>query len=55
MIVLVFAGERFIPEYIDSLDRSEFALHPEWKWQNGIIGGTVRSGRMITITGSSDY
>lgn len=55
MIVLIFAGELFIPEYEDSLDKSTFALHPEWKWNNGVVGGTVRSGRMITIRGSSDY
>lgn len=55
MIVLIFAGELFIPEYVDSLDKSEFALNPEWKWHNGIVGSTVRSGRMITIRGGDDY
>lgn len=55
MMVLIFAGELIIPEYEDSLDKSDFALHPEWKWHNGVVGGTVRSGRMITIKGSTDY
>jgi hypothetical protein len=52
MIVLIFAGEHIIPEYADSLDHSVFATNPDWKWHNGKIGGTVRSGRMITIGGS---
>jgi Ca2+ transporting ATPase len=55
LVILVFWGERFIPEFVDSYDTSVFAGHPEWKWHNGIVGGTVRSGRMTTIGGSYDY
>jgi Ca2+ transporting ATPase len=55
MIVFVFFGEHFIPEYADSYDSSIFLNHPSWKWSNGVIGGTVRSGRMITIMGDDDY
>lgn len=55
MTVLIFAGERFIPEEVDSYDTTLFSAHPEWKWYNGVIGGTVRSGRLITISGDDDY
>jgi Ca2+ transporting ATPase len=55
MVVLVFAGERFIPEGSDSYDTTVFNGRPEWKWHNGVVGGTIRSGRLITITGGDDY
>jgi len=55
MMILVFAGEQFIPEYVDKLDSTIFAGHPEWKWHNGIVGGTVRSGRIHFINGEHDY
>ena len=55
MTVLLFAGETFIPEYRDSYDSSTFSAHPEWKWHNGKIYGTVRSGRLITMSGAYDY
>ena len=55
MIVLVFAGDSFIPEYVDSYDTTIFAAHPEYKWKDGIIGGTVRSGRFKHINGDDDY
>lgn len=55
LVILVFWGETFIPEYVDAYDTSVFAGHPEWKWHNGIVGGTVRSGRMITVGGNYDY
>jgi Ca2+ transporting ATPase len=32
IMILVFAGERFIPEYIDSYDTGIFAGKPEFKW-----------------------
>jgi Ca2+ transporting ATPase len=51
MMVLVFAGEKFIPEYVDSYDTTKFALNPEYKWHDGVIGGTVRSGRFKLVTG----
>jgi Ca2+ transporting ATPase len=51
MFILIFAGELFIPESVDSLDYGVFFNHPSWKWRNGVIGGTVRSGRSITIGG----
>ena len=55
LVVLVFWGELFIPEYADSLDTSDFAANPEWKWHDGVVGGTIRSGRLITLSGESDY
>jgi P-type Ca2+ transporter type 2B len=55
LLVLIFYGEQFIPEYTDSYDSSIFALHPEYKWLNGVVGGTVRSGRFYTVTGGDDY
>lgn len=56
VMVLTFAGETFIPEYVGLIDKEEFAGHPEYKFRNGIIeGGTVRSGRMNFINGDVDY
>ena len=55
IMVLVFAGEKFIPESTDSYDTGIFAAHPEYKWHNGVVGGTVRSGRFKFVNGSSDY
>ncbi len=54
-MILVFAGEEFIPEYEDSYDTTIFAAHPEYKWEDGIIGGTVRSGRFKFVNGEKDY
>ena len=55
--VIIFSGENFIPEYLDSEDSvsGAFGANPSWKWHNGIVGGTVRSGRMISINGNADY
>lgn len=53
--ILIFWGELFIPEAVDSYDSSFFATNPEWKWHNGVIGGTVCSGRSVTISGQADY
>jgi Ca2+ transporting ATPase len=55
MIILIFWGELIIPEYVDSYDSSIFAQDPSLKWYNGIVGGTVRSGRFHTIQGGDDY
>lgn len=55
LLILVFFGENFIPEYVDSYDSTTFAANPAWKWHQGIIGGTVRSGRMVTVSGEYDY
>jgi Ca2+ transporting ATPase len=55
MIILIFWGELFIPEYSDSYDSTIFAANPSEKWYNGIVGGTVRSGRFHTIVGGDDY
>ena len=51
MMILVFAGEKLIPEYEDKYDTTIFAGHPEQKWHDGIIGGTVRSGRFRMVNG----
>lgn len=55
ILTLVFCGEQFIPEYTDTYDSSIFAAHPENKWFNGVVGGTVRSGRFYTVSGQDDY
>jgi Ca2+ transporting ATPase len=55
MVIIVFWGENFIPEYSDSYDTGIFANHPEYKWLNGVVGGTVCSGRFYQINGNSDY
>lgn len=55
MMVLVFAGELIIPEYVDKLDSTTFAGRPEYKWHDGIVGGTVRSGRLKLVNGDPDY
>lgn len=56
MMILIFMGETFIPEETDSLDsQTLFITHPEYKWHNGVIGGTVCSGRFHTISGGEDY
>lgn len=55
LMVLTFMGEYLIPEYEDSLDTGVFAGHPEYKWLNGVVGGTVRSGRKYMVNGDSDY
>ena len=55
MIILIFWGELIIPEYVDSYDSTIFAQDPSHKWYNGIVGGTVRSGRFQTIQGGDDY
>jgi Ca2+ transporting ATPase len=55
IITLVFLGDQFIPEYPGSYDTTVFAGHPEYKWLNGVVGGTVRSGRFYTIKGDKDY
>lgn len=55
LLVLIFAGEYIIPEYEDSLDRTTFLNNPEYKWHDGVIGGTVRSGRLKQVNGDSDY
>lgn len=45
-MILIFNGEKFIPEYSDSLDSDPLYMkNPDYKWHNGVIGGTVRSGR----------
>lgn len=51
MMVLIFAGERFIPEYMDSSDTGVFAGHPEYKWN----GEFVRSGRFYHVNGDEDF
>ncbi|CAM5999057.1 unnamed protein product, partial [Sphagnum balticum] len=52
LLILLFLGEQVIPEYADSYDTTVFLGHPEYKWHNGVVGGTVRSGRFITIAGA---
>lgn len=57
LVVLIFFGERFIPEELDALDDQQiYKDNPSYKWYNGVIeGGTVCSGRFYTISGDDDY
>lgn len=52
-MVLVFAGEHFIPEFSDSYEDDVFANHLDWKYKDGVNGegATVRSGRLKYING----
>ena len=54
-MVLIFIGDQFIPEYPGSYDQSTYLNHPEYKYTNGIVGGTIRSGRYYFINGDHDY
>lgn len=51
MIILVFLGERFIPEYEDAFDFTP-GFKPEYKYS---APGTIRSGRSIFYDGTPDY
>lgn len=53
MLVLVFEGEKFIPEYPGRFDDTIFKDHPEYKYSDN--GHTVRSGRLQQINGANDY
>lgn len=56
MIAIIFFGEKFIPEYVDDLDQNPlYIANPSFKWYQGIVGGTVCSGRFYWINGDSDY
>jgi Ca2+ transporting ATPase len=55
IITLVFTAERYIPESVDAFDSTVFLNQAGYKWHNGIVGGTIRSGRMKYIDGSWDY
>lgn len=56
MIVVIFFGELFIPEYEDSLDQDPiYMANRSFKWYQGIVGGTVCSGRFYWINGNPDY
>jgi len=56
MCILIFIGPEFIPEDIDDVDsRSVYRMNPHYKWHNGVVGGTVCSGRFYTINGEPDY
>ena len=55
IITLVFTAERYIPESVDAFDSTVFANNPSYKWHDGVVGGTIRSGRMKYVDGSWDY
>jgi Ca2+ transporting ATPase len=55
LLVIVFAGELFIPEFPDDFD-AVIGTNLNAKYYNGIVtGGTVRSGRDIFVNGDPDY
>ena len=51
LLILVFLGDKFIPEYEDAFD-SIPNFKPEYKYSTP---GTIRSGRSIFISGEPDY
>ena len=56
MMVVVFMGEQFIPEYVDGHDfvtdpKDPYYQHPEFKWKDGVVGGNICSGRFYFING----
>ena len=60
MLIVVFMGEKFIPEYVDDHDfvtdpNDHYLGHPEYKWLDGIVGGNICSGRFYYINGKPDY
>jgi Ca2+ transporting ATPase len=55
ILTLVFTAERFIPESVDEFDSTVFAGRPDFEWHNGVVGGTIRSGRMKFVDGTWDY
>ena len=55
LLVILFAGDLFLPEFPDSFD-SEIGTNLSAKYHNGIVsGGTMRSGRGIFPNGDRDY
>jgi Ca2+ transporting ATPase len=58
MVALIFFGDRYIPEYLDSLDDTTYAINIQYKWtlnDQGQKTGTVCSGRFYTFSGGDDY
>ena len=56
MMILVFMGDKFIPEYPGAFDETVFEGNLDYKYRDGIVeGGTVRSGRFNYISGKDDY
>lgn len=59
MSIIIFMGEKFIPEYEDSFDSTIYAgANQRFKWSLDSLGnrtGTVCSGRFYTVSGASEY
>jgi Ca2+ transporting ATPase len=56
MLIFIFMGETFIPEYADSNDiKQPYLSHPEFKWRDGVVGGNICSGRFYFLNGDKDY
>lgn len=56
ILLLVFLGDRFIPEYPGAYDGTYFADHLDWKYKDGnVLNGVIRSGRFNYINGEKDY
>ena len=53
MMILVFMGDRFIPEYPGRFDETIFKDHPEYKYSPN--GHTIRSGRFNHLNGENDF
>jgi Ca2+ transporting ATPase len=53
MILLIFYGEKLMPEAVDAFDQIVEDLSA--KYYRGVVGATVRGDRFYFITGGSDY
>jgi hypothetical protein len=54
MILLIFYGEKLMPEAVDAFDQ-KIVEDLSAKYYRGVVGATVRGDRFYFITGGSDY
>jgi Ca2+ transporting ATPase len=54
MLIIIFSGELWIPESPDAFD-AIIGSNLSAKYYNGIVGGTVCSGRFYFVAGGNDY
>lgn len=55
IIILLFSAEYYIPEYADNFDNILGPLGLDGKYKDGVVGGTIRSGRMYRVGSGEDY
>lgn len=54
LLILLFVGHRFIPEFKDEFD-TKIGSDLAAKYYNGIAEGTVADGKLYTISGEDNY